>query len=554
MTQQTIQLDEAKFCCSLCLDLPKEPVMIPCGHSYCTACINNFWDQEEESKIFSCPHCRETFAPRPVLVKNTTVAAVVEELKKTELPADHCYAGAKDIGCDTCSGRKLKAAKFCLQCLVSYCDQHLQPHYDSFAFKSHKLVDPSNKQQENICSHHDVVMKAFCRTDQQCICHLCAADEHKGHDTVSAAAERTERQRELGESRQRVRQRIQDIENNVMMLRLEVEMIDRSADKAVRDSEEMLGQLIRLIEKRSSDVKQQIRTQRKTEVSRSVELQEKLEQEITELKKRDAELHKLSCTEDHIQFLHNSLSLQRLIESTDSASFDIRPQVFFEEVTMTVSVAKEKLQNILTEEWTRVSVAPTEADPSQSLAEPTTRAEFLRFARQISLDPNTASTHLLLCEGNRKVISIREEQPYTRHPDRFVYWPQVLSAETLTGRCYWEVERSGGGVTVAVTYKDISRTGGESLFGYNEKSWSLYCYVNSYSFRHNSVFNDLSGPLSSRVGVYLNQPAGLLSFYSISDTMTLLHRVQTTFTQPLYAGLRVDSLLSSSTAELCELK
>ncbi|XP_022617443.1 tripartite motif-containing protein 16-like [Seriola dumerili] len=558
MAQRGNQLDQERFCCSICLDLLKDPVTIPCGHSYCINCVKTHWDKEDGKKIHSCPQCRKTFIPRPVLVKNTMLADLVEELKKTGLqaaPADHCYAGPEDVACDFCTGRKLKAFKCCLVCLASYCEKHLQPHYDVAPLKKHKLVEPSKKLQENICSRHDEVMKIFCRTDQQCICYLCSVDEHKGHDTVSAAAERTERQRELQLRRQQIQQRIQDRDKDVKVLQQEVKAINGSADKAVEDSEKIFTELIRLMEKRSSDVKQQIRSQQKTEVSRVKELQEKLEQEITELKRKDAELKQLSHTEDHNQFLHNYPSLSRLSESTDSSSINIRPLSYFEDVTAAVSQLRDKLQDILRDTWTNISLTLTDVDVSLSQPEPRTRADFLKYSQEITLDPNTAHAWLLLSEGNRKATVMSERQSYSSHTVRFTSCWQVLSKETLTGRCYWEVEWRGGGVHVAVAYKNISRTrsSSESGFGRNDKSWVLSCYEDSYTFFYNKINTPVSGPRSFRVGVYLDHRAGVLSFYSVSETMTLLHRVQTTFTQPLYAGVRLN-WNNGDTAKLCKLK
>ncbi|KAI3374124.1 hypothetical protein L3Q82_005981 [Scortum barcoo] len=292
-----------------------------------------------------------------------------------------------------CTGRKLKAVKSCLQCLISYCEEHLQPHLESPAFEKHKLVDPSKKLQENICSRHDEVMKIFCRTDQKCICYLCSVDEHKDHDTVSAAAERTERQRELEVSRQNIQQRIQDREKDVKELQQEVEAINRSADKAVEDSEKIFSQLIRLIQKRSSDVKQQLRSQQETEVSRVKELQEKLEQEITELKRKDADLKQLSHTEDHTQFLHNYPSLSALSQSTDSSSIKIRPLRYFEDVTAAVSEVRDKLQDVLTKKWTNISLTVTEVDVLLPQPEPKTRAEFFKYSRETHTGSKHSNTH-----------------------------------------------------------------------------------------------------------------------------------------------------------------
>ncbi|XP_045568422.1 tripartite motif-containing protein 16 [Salmo salar] len=551
MAQQGVLLDQDQFCCSVCLDLLKEPVTIPCGHSYCRSCIEGCWDQDVLKGVYSCPQCRQTFTPRPILTKSNLLAEVVEKLKKTGLqaapPPALCYAGPRDVACDFCTGtRKQKALMSCLVCLASYCETHLQSHYESPALKKHKLVKATAQLQEKICSHHDKLLEVYCRTDQQCICYLCTMDEHKGHDTVSAAAERTEKQRQLGMSQQKVQQRFQEREKELKELQQAVESLKRSAQAAVEDSDQIFTELIRSIERRSSEVKELIRAQEKDQVSEAEGVLEQLKQEIAELRKRSTELEQLSHTEDHIHFLQSYQSLSSISVSSDLPSIVVRPLQYFGDVSKTVSELREKLEDFLKGEWTKISTTVNIVDVVLP-PEPKTREQLLQYSCQLTLDPNTAGTHLSLSEGNRKVTYTGQVQPYPDHPDRFTDYCQVLCREGLSGRCYWEVERTGDVIT-AVSYKDISRTGSDNRFGYNNKSWSLLCYRGGYYFIHNNVETKVSGPQSSRVGVYLDHKAGTLSFYSVSDTMTLLHRVQTTFTQPLYPGFRV-----YGTAELVKL-
>ncbi|KAG7455050.1 hypothetical protein MATL_G00252400 [Megalops atlanticus] len=319
-------LDREHFSCSICLDLLKDPVTINCGHSYCMGCIKGCWDQNDHTGVYSCPQCRQTFTPRPVLGRNTILAEVVEKLKKTGLqaaPSAHCYAGPGDVACDVCTGRKLKAVKSCLECLASYCETDLILHDKLNRGKSHKLIDATEKLQEQICSHHDKLLEVYCRTDHECICLLCAMDEHRGHDTVSAAAERTEKQKLLGETQMKFQQRIQKREKELQDLRQAVELLTRSAQAAVEDSERIFTKLIRSIERRRSEVKELIRDQEKAAVSQAEGVMEQLKQEIAELKRTDAELEQLSHTEDHIHFLQSYLTKsERSLCSTASRAPD----------------------------------------------------------------------------------------------------------------------------------------------------------------------------------------------------------------------------------------
>ncbi|MCI4386191.1 hypothetical protein PGIGA_G00059700 [Pangasianodon gigas] len=309
MAEASISVDQEQFICPVCSDLLKDPVTTPCGHCFCKVCINGCWDQEDVKGIYSCPQCRETFTPRPVLRRNNMLAELVEKLKKTELQTAHCYAGPGDVECDSCTERRRKAVKSCLVCLASYCEDHLKPHYQSQAFKKHKLVEACAELQEKICSEHHKPIEIYCRTDQSFICYLCTMDEHKGHDTVAAKAERTEKQNQLKAEQMKSEQRIQKKQKKVQELKQTVSIIKKRSQAAVDDSERIFTELISSMEKKHLEVKELIRAQEKAELSPAERLLKQLEQEIADLKRRVTELEQLSHTHDHIHFLQVTLTV-----------------------------------------------------------------------------------------------------------------------------------------------------------------------------------------------------------------------------------------------------
>ncbi|XP_077950434.1 protein NLRC3-like isoform X2 [Gasterosteus aculeatus] len=165
-----------------------------------------------------------------------------------------------------------------------------------------------------------------------------------------------------------------------------------------------------------------------------------------------------------------------------------------------------------------------------------------KYSCELTIDTNTVNKQLKLSDKNRKVTRVEEDQSYPDHPDRFVSYHQLLCRTGLTGRCYWEVEWSGR-LYVSVSYRGIKRKGdsADCWFGYNDQSWSLRCSDGGYYVCHNDTETPItttsSSSSSGRVAVYVDCPAGSLSFYRVSsDTLIHLHTFSTTFTEPLYPG------------------
>ncbi|XP_034073780.1 neoverrucotoxin subunit alpha-like [Gymnodraco acuticeps] len=190
------------------------------------------------------------------------------------------------------------------------------------------------------------------------------------------------------------------------------------------------------------------------------------------------------------------------------------------------------------------------------------KRDLIWYACDLNLDPNTANNRLTLSDGNKKA-TCGASQDYPSNSERYSSWTQVLCKEELSGCHYWEVEWSttdNESVYGAVTYKGSNRKDNNlSEFGHNPVSWcfgkGLYSekiHLKAFNVKLKWQKTHLPGEFS-RFGVYLDWPAGTVSFYGVSGhTLTHQHTFRTTFTEPLIPGLRAH--LDSNYAYLCPVE
>ncbi|KAI5087720.1 hypothetical protein C0J45_22209 [Silurus meridionalis] len=136
--------------CSLCENVMKDPVFVPCGDTFCKTCI-----QKHLNEDCSCPNCCKRFERYPDLPLNKTLDRLLKQMDFSHALPAHSYAGPGDVACDICTGKKIRASKSCLTCDVSYCETHVRHHYTLEAFSHHVLVDATKDLKQNICQQDD---------------------------------------------------------------------------------------------------------------------------------------------------------------------------------------------------------------------------------------------------------------------------------------------------------------------------------------------------------------------------------------------------------------
>ncbi|XP_040895581.1 tripartite motif-containing protein 16-like protein isoform X1 [Toxotes jaculatrix] len=484
MAQAPLGVDPVQFSCAICLQVFKDPVTIPCGHSYCMSCLTDYWDRQPRC---SCPQCRATFSPRPTLGKNTLLVEMLQRLGAVKL-SDGPSA---------------------------------PPLYEDQGF------------------------------------------EHATFDLSSVRAERTDGERLLGETRRNIALQIEERELELQQLKQTLRSFSRLAKAAVKDSSRIFSELLEFLERRRVEVKELIRAQEKAEVTRAENQLQRLEQQISELRRRDAELEKLSHSQDQHLIAQVSVLLQSSSCRSDQLSEGqstcflraceeghVRPErAAAESVSQRIPrchLCSENCEHP-TDRKDRQGFcfahAAMKSGVSTSIPTLDKRDDLLQYFCSLSLDLFTAHRELSLTEGNRVVRRTGELQSYPDHPDRFDTWGQVLCREGLQGRSYWEAEWDGQQVAVGLTYESIRRKGSSNdcRLGHNFLSWSLCCGSSSFAFCHGNEAQAVEVPSSSasrRIGVFLDHDAGLLCFYTVTPRgVHLLHRVKTNFSQPLYPAV-----------------
>uniref|UniRef100_A0A8C5MD75 Uncharacterized protein n=1 Tax=Leptobrachium leishanense TaxID=445787 RepID=A0A8C5MD75_9ANUR len=513
--------------CSVCLNIYTNPATLTCGHSFCQNCIGHVLDSQEGSGVYECPECRRKFEERPELVKNRKLCNIVDTVQFTKLEVSKV-----GIYCTYCIHTPVSAAKTCLLCEASLCDDHVKVHNKA---AEHVLAGPTTSFSGRKCSLHKKILEYYCMEDTACICVSCRLDgEHQGHqvETLNEASDKSkEKMRNILETmavkRAKIEKKVQDLHHYKRTLQDNILDLSKQVSAVIGDIRNGLDTL-------EARILNDIFNQEEEILLRVANLSQKLEIKDEELSKQMGHIEELCKMTDPITVLQGQESISS--DQYDAVEHNYEDSEGHNKMVDTVgqldvSLVLATLRSGLTDLVT--GVQKQHRIPVASVASVKGKR-----ASDILLDVKTAGNNAKVSLDLKLVSWSDTKQNHERLQD---YSPVLSSRSFSSGRHYWEVETSeADGWNIGMACSSINTHGATPLIGYNKKSWYLCSWLDHYLVKHNGEGLQLPViPSSQRFRIYLDYELGQLSFYELSDPIKHLHTFSTIFTEPLHVALVV---------------
>ncbi|XP_051919336.1 bloodthirsty-related gene family, member 12 [Hippocampus zosterae] len=519
-------LNEDQFSCSICLEVFVEPVSTPCGHSFCKACLQGYWNH---SKKFLCPMCKKSYTRKPEMSVNRVLAEISSQfqgmavsggaealgsstrgsmLNLSSDPGSPSYetgefARPGEVPCDACIGRKMKAHKSCVNCPGSFCQTHLRHHKKVKSLTSHRLIEPTFHLESKICKKHERLLELYCRTDHACICSGCVDTSHKSHDVVSVDHEWKKKMSSLGKKQSELKHLIKERGKKLDELKQSIKVIKASAQKELEESWQVFAELQRLVEQSQAELVEHIATRQREAERHAQELARSLENELSQLRRRSHELDAQAQNKDKVVFLQHLATLPPLPEPTDWSAVSINTDLYLGTIRSSVSGLMDKFQEELKKLYGK------ELRKVQN------------YSVEVILDPATAQKNLALSDDGRQVRYEERKTAHSEGPKRFSPALFVLGREALSsGRHYWEVDVARKTAWTLGVANASARRKGEIKLSPAGGYWCLWLKNGQVKALASSRLPLTLTSQPAKVGVFLDYEGGQVSFY---DPKARLH-------------------------------
>ncbi|XP_034006119.1 nuclear factor 7, ovary isoform X2 [Trematomus bernacchii] len=565
-------LSDEQFLCSICLDVFNNPSSTPCGHSFCLACINRYWDG---AMVCVCPLCKKTFMKRPDLQINRTLREITdqfrsmtggggvgkekggrrgggggggrgggipdnlyEELRKklprvspkprktfpsetpaVSIPSSSSSSVTPSLASSVPSQSPIAAIK------IPSAPHLPQPSYPrSNSRRRFTMSGAANGPNLPVCEIHHRGTMIYCRTDKVCICPECETEEHQGHDTVTLEVEWMETKDRLVVSQQEIQEMIRQRIGKIEEIRKSASELQMVVERETSGSISLLSDLVLAVKRSQAELLEVMEMSRKAAEHQADALIRQIELEVEELRRRESNLKELVQSEDHMHCVKTFPILSSPPPAKDwsgvSLTHDLGTGTVYRSLAAQMERFQEELKNIAEKGF-----PPLVLEPSPVRPQPT----------DVTLNGNTAHARLILSEDMKSVRCGDRHQMLPDNPERFDRVVCVLGRESIsTGRHYWEVEV--GGKTdwdLGVARQSINRKGKIEVTPSNGYWFLSLRERNKYTFRSEPSTDVQLSLYPQKIGIFVDFEKGQVSFYNV-DAKIHIHTFHDSFTECIF--------------------
>ena len=210
--------------CAICLDIYKDPKILPCVHSFCAHCLIKWSRNTKKNNSILCPVCKDvTHLPEGdvcELKNNFFISGLLERFHSndTDEPEDLPFLESCSIDEDC----RNAATHFCDDGCGNMCRKCYKQH--SRFTSGHQVIPCSEKQPQGVSKSSDKKKVSFCREHpserillycedcQLAACSTCLLLKHRSHNLVKLS--------------QQAEASKQILENLILKLDTEVQSLD----------------------------------------------------------------------------------------------------------------------------------------------------------------------------------------------------------------------------------------------------------------------------------------------------------------------------------------
>ncbi|XP_070825183.1 E3 ubiquitin-protein ligase TRIM39-like [Chaetodon trifascialis] len=519
--------------CPICLQLYFDPVVLPCGHNYCRACIWKTVDtaSKNDKTLPRCPECREEYRGMDSLQRNFKLCSIVEGFQATALQLDRqpeTEPERMEVFCDHCIDEQSLAVKTCVKCEVSLCSRHFQRHQEKESFRAHTMVEPLNELGMKGCATHRRPLEYFCSNDMALLCATCFIEgHHHKHDVLTFSVAEEEMRRALESRSKVVSCRLQMTESLLQKTAEEQGASEAIGDKLVNKAVTLMDSMAALVDRHRE------------------RLHLLLEEERGQ-RRKSWQLGLNALEEQQHQLLEAQHSATQALQETDTCMFIHRFVLIEQKLREAVTGAiPSKIPSKAPFNTKRLQEGLKTQDFRSEMTRLLDSLHILLNPLDLTFNVCTAHPNLIVSNDLHTVKYTPSKQAYVEHPERFTSAPQVLCSQGFSGGEHvWVVEVGPNTMwSLGVCYKSIPRRGDHSRLGHNSVSWRLQ-WKNGKLTVCQSSCNVALGEITYqplRIEIALDYEGGTLMFHNTRGRREHLHTFRAVFREPVYPAFSIHS-------------